>query len=215
MFKRKHRFYRILIMAVLSTVSFISCGKDGGSIVNSNEITEPDFSARVGGALTTTFDGDKKDFQHIVSIRITPDSKLLNMSFYLTVDKPVNAEMAEREQARIDVIFPFESSNNVPESGNYIVEKNAEAQFNSRFSYDRKIDSFNFDRLIFDGERLAMVIEKVTAERISGRLSLDLLQVSGQRSINGLIEDLHLAFNGRANAFVEFDVPYTVQTQPE
>ncbi len=214
MSKKKHRFNQIVIMAIFIAVSFISCGKDGGGIVNSNEITEPDFSARVGGALTTSFEGENKDFQNRVLIRIAPDRKLLNMSFYITVDKPSNAETIENERANIDLIFPFDSPNNVPETGNYIIERNANSGFNSRLTYDRKTDPFNFNRLIFDGERLAMVIENVTDERISGKLSLNLLQISGQRSINGLIGDLQLALDGRASAFIEFDVPYTVQTQP-
>jgi len=214
MLKRTHRFCQILIMATFIVAGFTACNKDGGGIVNSNEVTEPDFSARVGGALTTTFEGENREFQNRVLIRITPDRKLLNMSFYITVDKPSNAETVENERANIDLIFSFDSPNNVPETGNYIIKRDANSKFNSRLTYDRKTDPFNFDRLIFDGERLAMVIEKVTDERISGKLSLNLLQVDGQRSINGLIEDLQLALDGRASAFVEFDVPYTVQTQP-
>ncbi len=67
-------------------------------------------------------------------------------------------------------------------------------------------DEFNYERYTFLTDRVMITIRDITEKRLIGKLQVRCTQEHGFRSVNGVVEEVQLAYGGNLNAYLDFDI---------
>ncbi len=178
-----------------------SCGKE----TTAPEAVESEIDFQLSGALNRSFDSENANFCGDGQINASGDiNKLL-------IRLKVNSTFDGTEELiQIYLMLPLDSTNEVPEPGNYTLDESKLGP-NTRFLYQMVQGEDSFARYMFSGFYLRLEIQESMNDQIKGRFSLKGRQQSGLRMINGQLEEVELANDGQVNVSGKFNVDLIVR----
>lgn len=186
-------FFILVVAALL----FSACES---SVTDSFPIIDQSTSLEYNGGLNVTFDNDIEEFNK--SARVVHQE---TNSYILDLQMSVKTkDDSKRQQATLQLDIPFNSENGVFPVGNYVFNS---SDLRAAFG-DYKMDknSGDFARYNFQGKSATLVVEESNTKYIKGSLILNLEQLSGERMIDGQLENVIL--NSPIRLLSRFDLKY-------
>ena len=178
-----HRF-KFFVIAIL--LIFAAC--DTTEVTTPTE-QEPELNFDYRGGLNTDFFSDHAVF--IGNARLTQLSTQSGR-----VDIQLNAQSEskiEREQANLVFRIIFDSDNGLLQEGNYVINSDDQTINIGECEYRLLKSNSDYSNYQFKGTSISLKIIYSTSNRISGSFILYLEQSTGQRMIDGQLEDLTLS----------------------
>jgi len=175
------KFFIVLILLI-----FTAC--DTTEVTTPSE-HEPELNFEYRGGLSTDFLSDQATFKG--NARLTQLSEQSGR-----IDIQLNAQSEsenQREQANLIFRIIFDSDNGLLPEGNYIINSDDQTINIGECEYRLLKSNNDYSNYQFDGTSISLKIIQSTSNRISGSFIFYLDQSTGQRMIDGQLEDLTLS----------------------
>jgi len=186
-------FFILVVAALL----FSACQS---SITESPSTITKNATLVYAGGLNVNFNNDIEEFNKSVRvISQANDSYILDIQFNVRTLNEVQSQ-----QATVQFDISFTSEDGIFPVGNYILT--SEQIKAAVGSYELNKINGDFARYNFQGKSATLVVEESNTKYIKGSLILNLEQLSGERMIDGQLENVIL--NSPIRLLSRFDLKY-------
>jgi len=151
----------------------------------------------ISGALNSTFSIDESNYQCLGTIKNWDIGYTLILSV-----KAKGTSINKNEQVSLYFYMPI-GSDDLPITGKYYAHLLSD-NF-SGISYKNQWNQNSFLKYRFETGLARLVIEESDNSRLIGKFSLSAQQSYGQRTLNGQVEDINLANDGRITVSGKID----------
>jgi hypothetical protein len=189
------QFYKILILFCVPVI-LSSCSSNTIEPIQ----IEKEEMIRVSGALNTSLYSDVTVYKCQGAIK----SWDIGNTLFLSI-RAKNHTPKGDEQISLNLYIPLDSDN-YPETGKYYSHMLADDFCG--VSYKNQWGKDSFSKYRFETGLARMVIEESENNCLIGKFSLSARQSSGQRTLNGQVEDIKLANEGKiiVSGKIEFEL---------
>ena len=182
-----------IILILLFTFIFSGCNKSSTEPI----AIENDEILRISGALNKSFFSYNSQYECQATVKSWDIGNTLILSV-----KTISTSSNIKEQISFYLYMPI-GSDDLPITGKYYAHLLSD-NF-SGISYKNQWNQNSFLKYRFETGLARLVIEESDNSRLIGKFSLSAQQSYGQRTLNGQVEDINLANDGRITVSGKID----------
>lgn len=168
------------------------------------QFSGPDYSMVLNGSV-------QRDFSQLTSSQATYQATIQQNGQYKSLVLVFEvAQTSEQESVRNQLVLrvPVNSGAFELKPGNYSLQADPTVlnSLTGRMSFIEEIDPLNLESYRFSAELASFSIDSGDPSQLSGKMLVRFNQDSGFRMVNGVSQDIQLAFGGQLQALLEFDI---------